>query len=636
MAKRIVKNKRAKKTARRKSTKKAPLPKLFHPGFWKNNWKQTAILAALSLILYVQTMPYEYVLDDQIVITGNDFTQKGIAGIKDIFTTESFHGYFGEQKDLLPGSRYRPLSIATFAIEYELFGFNSAVGHLVNALLYLLTGLLLFRIFNLLFPSKKESVWFFNIAFVASLLFVLHPLHTEAVANVKGRDEIIALLGCLGGLYYALKYADDQKWLSIFLSGFCFFLGIMSKEISITFLAIIPFAIYFFTGRDFKTALKATMPAFVATLLYLLIRYMVLGYLFSSGSQMNDLMNNPFMGMNSSERAATKTYILGLYFKLGFFPHPLTHDYYPFHIPTMDWTKIASILSLLLYFVLGVLTLWGLRKKSIWAFCLIVYLAPLTLVSNIFFTVGTFMNERFLYFSTIGICLFLGYLFTEKLPKWKKPIGKYIAYTLTGLYVIGFFYQSFTRIPAWRTPLTLNSAAVKVSKNSARVNTFMGTALFNEAKETDDKTKRRELVEQADGYITKSIQLYPKYYNANLMKAGIVAEIYRFDFNLAKLLDDFKSIASRRPDIKYLHEYFDYLNSKSSDYQILLNFYYDTGYNILFKRNRDYKWALHYLNYALSVDANNKQVLLAMSEVYQAAGDSKNANLYAQRAREAG
>ena len=58
------------------------------------------------------SITYDFVLDDQIVITSNDFTKKGVKGIADIFANDSFTGYFGEQKDLVAGSRYRPLSIA--------------------------------------------------------------------------------------------------------------------------------------------------------------------------------------------------------------------------------------------------------------------------------------------------------------------------------------------------------------------------------------------------------------------------------------------------------------------------------------------------------------------------------------------
>ena len=74
------------------------------------------------------------------------------------------------------------------------------------------------------------------------MLFIAHPLHVEVVANIKGRDELIALLGEAGTLYYSFKYLEKNKFKYLVYSFLCFFLGILSKESVITFLAIFPLA----------------------------------------------------------------------------------------------------------------------------------------------------------------------------------------------------------------------------------------------------------------------------------------------------------------------------------------------------------------------------------------------------------
>jgi hypothetical protein len=133
-----------------------------------------------------------------MVITENKFTQQGIKGIGDIFKYERFRGYFGKQSGKLTGERYRPLSIVSFAIEKSLFGSNKAISHLINVLLYALTGLLLYRVLLFMFPGDKGNkarTWFFSIPFLATSFFLFHPLHVEVVANIKGRDEIFAFLG---------------------------------------------------------------------------------------------------------------------------------------------------------------------------------------------------------------------------------------------------------------------------------------------------------------------------------------------------------------------------------------------------------------------------------------------------------
>ncbi|MFA5783185.1 MAG: hypothetical protein WC868_13035, partial [Bacteroidales bacterium] len=94
------------------------------------------LLFGFVLLLYANSLFNQYALDDRLMITENQFTKKGFNGIGDILSTDSFVGFFGKQKNLVAGGRYRPLSHITFAIEYALFGFNPFIGHLINILLY--------------------------------------------------------------------------------------------------------------------------------------------------------------------------------------------------------------------------------------------------------------------------------------------------------------------------------------------------------------------------------------------------------------------------------------------------------------------------------------------------------------------
>ena len=80
------------------------------------SWKVLILVFAGSLILYGNTLWNDYALDDAIVITQNGFTKQGVDGISKILTTDSFTGFFGTQKNLVSGGRYRPLSVVSFGI----------------------------------------------------------------------------------------------------------------------------------------------------------------------------------------------------------------------------------------------------------------------------------------------------------------------------------------------------------------------------------------------------------------------------------------------------------------------------------------------------------------------------------------
>ena len=234
------------------------------------------ILAVVSLALYINTLRNDYALDDSMVLIRNSFTQQGVSGIDDIFKYDTFTGFWVfndstrtveqivKEKKLLAGGRYRPLSLLTFAIEIELFGKDfydengilvgqgcPVINHAMNAIYYALTVVLLYLILVRLFPRKDKS-WWFSIPFLTALLFAFHPIHTEVVANVKGRDEILTLLGSLAALWWSIKYIDSKKLYYLILSGLALLCGLFSKENAIVFLAIVPLTLYYFTNAKWK------------------------------------------------------------------------------------------------------------------------------------------------------------------------------------------------------------------------------------------------------------------------------------------------------------------------------------------------------------------------------------------------
>ncbi len=104
---------------------------------------------------------------------------------------------------------------------YQLYEYNPAVGHIFNAIYYAFIGLVLFLTLYKLFPPDKSKVWYLSFPLVATLIYVTHPLHTEAVANIKGRDELMSLLGGLGALYFCVTYAQDRGLKILFWQVSC-------------------------------------------------------------------------------------------------------------------------------------------------------------------------------------------------------------------------------------------------------------------------------------------------------------------------------------------------------------------------------------------------------------------------------
>ena len=601
--------------------------------FWKDNWLKASILFILCGLLYFQGIDYGYVLDDVIVIKDNQFTSKGVAGVWDILTNESMTGYFGEQKNLVQGSRYRPLSLVTFALEVEAFGMSPRVGHINNIVFYGLTCMIIFwMLYLLLLNRDKNRDTFIGLAFITALIYTLHPVHTEAVANIKGRDEIMAMIFSGLTVISVMHYVNSKKLWQLIIAVFMFFLGLLSKENTITFLAIIPAVMYFFTSSKIEDYIKVMGLLLATTIAYLILRFNVAGVPDFS-MEITDVMNNPFYGMTGGQKLATISYTLLKYIGLSVAPIHLSHDYYPYAIPILNWEDYRAILGLLTHLGLAAVVFWKWKSKSITSFAIIFYLAALSIVSNVVVNVGTFMNERFIFISTIGSCLLIVYLLREKLWNWKSPIGKYIAYGILGVMIIGYAYKTFTRIPAWESALTLNQSAVKVSTNSARANSFMSTALYNNARAESDREKKKVMLIKGMQYSNKAAALIPDYKNAQLMRAGMASELYKLDQNLPKLLATFKDAGSNRPDIPFIVEYIEYLRGNRMSDDAIINFYYDLGYNELLLKKNNSKWAMHYLGKAYEITKTNTTVNKAIGDTYKMIGDNANANKFYQSAR---
>ncbi len=594
--------------------------------FFANHWRESLIILALSFTLYHVCIPYSYVLDDLMVITGNKYTKMGFEGIDEILTTESFEGYFGEKKELVQGNRYRPLSIITFAIEYGIVGdLNPKLSHIINILLYGFTCILLMMVLTMLFRNFKHKYWFMSIPFLASLVFMAHPIHSEAVANIKGRDEIMSMLFSLGALYASLRYMDKNTWAWLITALLSFFLGLLSKENAITFVAVIPLTIYFFSETNSSLLKKIILGLLVTTFLYLVLRFNTAG-IPKLGMESKDVMNNPFLGMTGGEKFGSIMYTLGKYIMLMIFPHPLSHDYYPYAIPKVSIVNIFSFLSLLGYVALTYVGLKGLWKKNIYSYSILYYLITLTIVSNIVINLGTFMNERFIFMASAGYCIALAYFLSEHLPNLLKKNGHLVAIIIAGVFVIGYSAKTYIRVPVWKDALSLNQAAVDVSSNSARANSFMATALFEEFKVTKDNDKKKELIDRVEFYGLKAVAILPDYANANLMMTGVVSERYKMNGDINEYIKGMKPIVLRRPDISFIKEFGEYLKGRHNEE--LFPFYLSVGTDLLGYKDGRRNYAVQYLQFAYDINPNNKKVNEALALAYELNGNVNESNRF--------
>lgn len=608
----------------------------FQPGFWRQHWLPALLLVAVSFALYAAAIRFGYVLDDQMVFWQNVYVQKGFAGIRDIFGYDSFMGYFQKKENLmlLEGGRYRPLSLATFAMEVSIFGNGRPnISHFINILFYGLTGVMLYRVLVGLFPITEGGRWYFSVPFIAALLFILHPLHSEAVANIKGRDEILALLCSLGALYATLKYFDTNRSLWLWVSGVLLLLGLFSKENALTFLAVIPLTVWFFSKAPLNRIAVSVIPLAIAAFVFIIVRYKALGFMLDHGRVVNDLMNNPFLGLSAGQKLATIFLTLGWYVKLMFWPYPLTHDYYPYHVPVVNWADWRALGSLVLYLGMGIWAVLNLRKRSVPAYAILFFLLTLSIVSNLIVSVGTFMNERFVFMPSVGFCLLAAWFLARKLPEWVKeqPDRPYLLGAGVLVIAAGLFgWITVNRVPDWKDALSLNTSAVRNSSGSARSHCFYVTALYeNKYLKTKDPAEKKALVDTMEYHINRSLEINPDYGSAQVMLGAIAAARFEQDHQMDKLFNTFGDLMEKIPNNAnfrpFFDKYIDYLAKNGGNPNKINAFCYRIGYEYFYKQKQDTKNALSVLELALPTQAEDERVLNALAEIYAATGNAAKA-----------
>ncbi len=481
------------------------------------------LLFGFAFLLYANTLTHGFVLDDDIVIRDNMFTQKGASGISGILSKDTFFGYFKvEGKDaLVSGGRYRPLTLVFFALIYQIFGPNTLVYHLFTVLLFAATTLLLYRVLLLLLKPRGDA-WSAAMAFLATALFAAHPIHTEVVANIKGCDEIVTLLGSLGALWLVLKAFDTGKTAYAALSGVVFFLACLSKENAATFVVVIPLAVWFFRNTTVEQVIKASAPVWIGFLVFFLVRGSILGWKF--GGAPMELMNNPYLKIvgnnwvaaDAGEKLATIIYTLGKYIMLLFVPHPLTHDYYPRHIALMNFSNPLVLLSLAVYVGLIWYALSGISKKDPVRFGILYFILTLSIVSNLVFPIGTNMGERFAFMPSVGFCLIIA----SGLTYWWQKGNSSLFYGILGAVLVLFSFKTLTRNPVWASNERIFLTDVKVSGNSAKIRNACGGVLLDKAAKQKDPTLIQTMCEQSVLHLNKAIEIYPNYKDAYISRAG--------------------------------------------------------------------------------------------------------------------
>jgi protein O-mannosyl-transferase len=343
------------------------------------------------------------------------------------------------------GKLWRPLTIGGFTAEWRVFGDRPGAFHATNAVVHAGVSLLV-----LLLLCQWVGV---GAAFAGAAVFAVHPVHTEAVANVVGLSELGAAASCLVGclLYVRLGKATrsgPRVALSLGIA-FSYLASLGFKEIGVTLPALLALlawadgrgAIRPLAARLWRDApLYALLAATLAT--YLVVRSSILGVL------LGDVPAEELVGLGTGARLLTALSLWSDYARLLVLPLDLSADYGPaMRFPAHGFDGLVAVGTLVfLGFVAGAVR--ARRRAPLVALGLAWFALAMLPVSHFLFPAGILLGERTLYLPSIGVAFAVAG--TAAWLTDRGPAAARGGVAVLAVVLVGFGVRTWLRNPDWR------------------------------------------------------------------------------------------------------------------------------------------------------------------------------------------
>jgi len=518
--------------------------------------KMSWLCMLTAFLFYGNSIKNGYSMDDEYVTTTanqkNELIEKGIWGFGKIFTSHSFID--GKQN-----YEYRPVSIYSFAIEWSLFK-NSEnrvhFSHAINVILYGFVGIFLFQLLQILFQGKASTL-----SAVITLLFMIHPIHSEVVNSIKNRDELLSLLFALLAAIQTFKWIDQRKTWSIGLMCFFILLSLLSKKSNLPFIVSIPVMVYFFRELKLKTVGLIFLLLFSVKIGFNIFKNHLMG-LNETTIRTFSYFENPLFEMDFIDRIPMFFYTNLVYIQKLFFPYPLSF-YYGFDaVPIITFSDWQFYLAFLVVLIALYFAFKGFVKKSVLSFGILFFFLSIGGVANLLSPMVGIIAERFVFSASIGFCIVLAYLFSM----WKKDAftsGKLSRQMMTPLLIIVLpsLVYSINRNSVWQSKKSLYLNDISHVPNSVKANSLLGSEYQVDAMnlQRDANASYIELMQKVDSaiyYYDQSLKNY-KNYESNLSHKGIL--LYTFKYEYYQALGLFQKSVSINTRFKE-----GYLNSANS------------------------------------------------------------------------
>lgn len=449
------------------------------------------LIILIGVIVYGNSLKGALFWDDEVTVTNNVFIANPVKYLSEIFTASYYNG-LGETHNA-----YRPLATLSLSLDYRIWKLNPVGYHLFNVILHILNCIIIFFILNRLFQNLSLS-------FISALLFLVHPVNSEAVNYVSNRPVLLMLFFFLAAFYSYLLYRQKEKLIFLPLACILYICSILSKEMGLVFWVFILIyeLIFFKQKRKIFPLLGFAIISFAYLTLRVTSLYLPKINLFIQGEQ----------GVSYSRELLLRLLVFAkiclYYLKLFFLPFGLHMEYgAPVVKSILDpgaWLALISLISLaVIIFYLG-------KKKKEISFGGLWFIAGLIPVSGLI-PINRAMSEHYLYLASAGFFILIS---CAALNIWKKAahFSRPFIFGFGLAILIGLCILTFSRNRVWQDPLKIYFEIIENTKYSFRAYNNIGV-----------ESLRRGNLKLAEKYLLRSLEASPAYAPA-LNNLGVVYE----------------------------------------------------------------------------------------------------------------
>ena len=435
------------------------------------------ILAGVVGVVYLNTLTNGFVFDDPHLVAIDSAVRNPSSLFPKVAKGTWWLGH-------------RPLRTASYALDYALFGRDPLGFHLSNLVYHTLSGLLAYLIAVRLLAQHLPAL------FVA-LLFLVHPIQTDAVSYISGRRDILFGLFYLLGFFAFLRYRDTRLKRFLGLAVMAYLLSLSSKEMAVTLPLLCLTYDLMWEERDtdhqpiwrdmwerLKAAVRRHPPLYLAMGVFALLYVLHFGFLFKPTHR------GSYYGDSFALTMLTVARIVVHYLKLLVFPRTLNADYsydaFPITPTLTHWPSLAAVVVLAFLVFLLVKLVPSHRLASFGGFWFFLTLLPVTHI----IPHHELMAEHYLYIPSFGVFLAAGYAVEVTLVR--NRVSPRILYPVLTLVVLLLSLRTMVRNRDWKDDITLWTKTVETAPMAARARANLGKAYLR--RDLDD-LGRQELEE---------------------------------------------------------------------------------------------------------------------------------------------